>query len=169
MSIRERGESVGLLIEQYQVEQFLYREAELLDERKYEKWLELFTDTGIYEMPPLDTDAEDPINTSYLIHDERIRLESRVRQLAKGLIISENPPSKTARSITNVLIRSEDETKLTVRSTFIVQRSRRSEVHQFCGAYRHELIRSDRSFKIARRTVYLAQDHVHQGRISFIL
>ena len=34
-----------------EIEQFLYREAELLDERRYEEWLELFTEDAHYFMP----------------------------------------------------------------------------------------------------------------------
>ncbi|HKU45727.1 MAG TPA: nuclear transport factor 2 family protein, partial [Burkholderiales bacterium] len=38
--------------EQHSVEQFLYRQAGLLDDKRWEDWIGLFTDDGIYWMPP---------------------------------------------------------------------------------------------------------------------
>ena len=37
---------------QHAAEQFLYRQSELLDSKKWQDWIDLFTDDGIYWMPP---------------------------------------------------------------------------------------------------------------------
>ena len=37
---------------QYDVEQFLYRQAELLDTKQWQPWIDLFANDGVYWMPP---------------------------------------------------------------------------------------------------------------------
>ena len=37
---------------QYAVEQFLYKQADLLDRKEWQAWIDLFTDDGVYWMPP---------------------------------------------------------------------------------------------------------------------
>src|SRR3989442_5732772 len=37
---------------QHAAEQFLYRQSELLDSKKWQGWIDLFADDGIYWMPP---------------------------------------------------------------------------------------------------------------------
>ena len=38
--------------DQHAVEQFLYKQADLLDTKQWQKWIDLFTDDGVYWMPP---------------------------------------------------------------------------------------------------------------------
>ena len=47
----EASPALVRLVLKDEVEQFLYHEAELLDERRYEEWLTLFTDDVRYWMP----------------------------------------------------------------------------------------------------------------------
>ena len=84
------------------VEAFLFREARLLDERKYEQWLDLFTDTATYWIP-MQRGQDNALDTASLVYDDRMALEMRVRQL--GL---PNRHAQVARSWTSHLIGNID-------------------------------------------------------------
>lgn len=57
------------------VEALLYMEARLLDERRLEEWLQLFTDDAVYALPIQVSD--DPREPS-LIRDSKAGMEERV-------------------------------------------------------------------------------------------
>ena len=57
------------------IEQFLFREAQLLDEARFEEWLKLFTDTAWYWVP-VSPDQPDPFEMVSIIYDDRRLLET---------------------------------------------------------------------------------------------
>jgi 3-phenylpropionate/cinnamic acid dioxygenase small subunit len=85
-----------------EVEDFLYREAALLDEWRLEEWLEILTDDAIYQVPSTDAPEGDARNTLYIIADDALRIRSRVKQLLGKSAWAENSHSRTRRMITNV-------------------------------------------------------------------
>src|ERR1700679_1343673 len=69
-----------------QIEEFLYHEAELIDDWRLPEWAGLYTDDARYDATPLDSD--DPINSSskdslFLLADDKERLTSRAKRLMK--------------------------------------------------------------------------------------
>jgi 3-phenylpropionate/cinnamic acid dioxygenase small subunit len=62
-----------------EIEQFLYREAWLLDHGRLDEWLALFTDDATYWIP-LQASQSEPLTTSSIVYDDRRLLEVRVRQ-----------------------------------------------------------------------------------------
>jgi biphenyl 2,3-dioxygenase beta subunit len=151
---------------QYLVEQYYYREAELLDEHKYEEWLELFTESARYWVPSRNNRLRSDSGSSVSTHDEfslfddsKTTLGWRVRQLSLPTHWAENPRSRTRHLITNVRVLSvDDENKLSVRSNFLCYRNRmQDEVDIWVGERRDILIESDGNLRIESRTVYLDQ------------
>lgn len=66
---------------QYEVEQFLYKEAALLDEWRLDDWLTLFTDDARYVVPTTDLPEGDPQKDLVFIDDDRLRLQGRANRL----------------------------------------------------------------------------------------
>src|SRR5690625_740761 len=91
--------------------QFLYKEAELLDEWKLEEWAELFTEDGRYVIPPMGNPDAMPDISIYLVHDDRERLGERAKRLLKKEAHVEYPHSTTVRNYHNIRvdIRTEEE------------------------------------------------------------
>jgi 3-phenylpropionate/cinnamic acid dioxygenase small subunit len=161
-----------------EVEQFLYREARLLDERRFHEWLELFTEDVRYWMATrsnrypksskaiaiLDPDRyieDDPTKEDELaIFDENKQtLSARVARLDTGMAWAEDPPSRTRHLLANIEVeRGDAGSELNVRANFIVYRSR-SETEQdfYVGAKRDVLRLVDGVWKIARRKLILDQ------------
>jgi 3-phenylpropionate/cinnamic acid dioxygenase small subunit len=169
------------------VEQFLYREARLLDERRFHDWLRLFADDVHYGMTAranrypssskaiaaLDADrctAEDFDATDELgLFDEDLRtLTARVARLDTGMAWAEDPPSRTRHLITNIEVEAgSGDAELTVHSNFIVYRSRgETEQDFYVGARTDRLRRVDGAWRIAERRMVLDQNVLTAKNLS---
>lgn len=73
---------------------FVYREAELLDERRFEEWLDLFADEGHYWIP-LRADQPDPLNHVSLMYEDKLLLKARIERLAGPRTFSQQPESRS--------------------------------------------------------------------------
>lgn len=162
-----------------EIEQFLYREARLLDERRFDDWLELFTDDVHYWMagrsnrypkaskavritdPDRYDEDELPKHDELAILDEDIdTLRRRITRLGTGMAWSEDPPSRTRHLVNNVEVQAGDsESQLKVFSNFLVYQTRReTEANFYIGSRRDVLRRVDNAWKIADRRVILDQN-----------
>jgi 3-phenylpropionate/cinnamic acid dioxygenase small subunit len=150
-----------------EIEQFLYGEADLLDERRYEEWLELFTDEAHYFMPmrrnvPHDEPEREFTRAGIDVNwfDEgKDTLTRRVKQILTGVHWAEEPPSRICHVIANVQITLATPTEVAVRSRFLVYRNRvETETDLLVGKRDDLLRRVNGGWKIARRKVVLDQN-----------
>ena len=165
------------LLLQREIEEFMSMEAELLDERRYDEWLELIADDIHYHMPQRrnvkfgeqdreNTSSEDEIG--WFDEGKRI-LIGRVRQINTGIHWAEEPVSRIRHLITNIQIYDIDGDELKVRSRFFVYRNRvQDEVDIFAGK-REDVLRRDSTtgWKIAKRTIILDQNVLLAKNITF--
>ena len=162
-----------------QIEDFLYFEAELLDDRKLREWLDLLTDDIRYWMPirhnPLDrpeniTDELAKPGEGYYFDDDRQSLRIRVERLYAKNAWAEMPPSRTRHLISNVRVKNDAGAELEVHSNFLVYRTRmETDQDLFVGTRQDVLRRFAGSFKIARRTIILDQAVLTAKNISIFL
>ena len=164
---------------QHRVEQFLYAEAQLLDDHQFTEWITLFTDEAHYWMPTRNTRTNRERAREVAargegahIDDDMVRLRGRVRRSTSGLAWSEEPPSRTRRLLSNVRVQQRDAGLLDVRLNFWVYRSR-LERHQdwFVGERFDVLVPDDGpyGYLIADRKIVLEQATVLAPNISVFL
>ena len=167
---------VERLLLRQEVEEFLYREAELLDERRYEDWLELLTDDIRYFMPmrrnvPHDETAREFTREGADVSwfDEgKDTLARRVQQILTGIHWAEEPPSRICHMISNVQILRASATEVAVKSRFLVYRNRvETETDVLVGKREDLLRRANGGFKIARRKVVLDQSVLLAKNLTF--
>ena len=112
----------------FRASQFLAYEAKLLDERRFEEWLDLMDDEIVYEVPGriAKTRFADETSPGALrICDDKKMLQIRVNRLNCGHCWSESPPSRTLRVVGSVMVNATDEpTVLAVESALIIYRQR---------------------------------------------
>jgi p-cumate 2,3-dioxygenase beta subunit len=153
-----------------EVEEFLYREATLLDEWRLDAWLELFTEDARYVVPSTDLPHADPASTLSLIDDDMVRLRGRVARLNGRHAYREFPWSRTRRLITNVQITGQEGDDLLVTAAFIVYRFRNEQAHPFVGRYLYRLTRVGGVLKIRSRRAELDLEVLApHGTVSIIL
>ena len=152
----------------HELEQFLYLEARLLDERRHEEWLDLLADDLHYWMPmrrnikfgdwALEfTDTETEVSW---FDEGRDILAGRVRQINTGIHWPEEPVSRFEHIVTNVEIVNVEEDRISVNSKFFCYQNRlQDEVNHFIGRREDQLRRDpDTRFKIFKRKILLAQN-----------
>src|SRR6202140_5115390 len=160
------------------VEQFLYREARLLDERRFHEWLQLFTDDIRYWMvtrsnlyarsskaiailnPGRNTDENADEDGLAILDETKKTLEGRVARLETGMAWAEDPPSRTRHLIANIEVApGGTPSEFGVYSNFIVYRNR-SETEQdfYVGTRRDTLRRVDGALRISSRKLTLHQN-----------
>jgi 3-phenylpropionate/cinnamic acid dioxygenase small subunit len=170
-----------------EVEQCLYREARLLDERRLHEWLELLTDDVRYWMAGrtnrypriskaiaiLDPDryVEDDMTREdelAILDEDKSSLEARVARLDTGMAWAEDPPSRTRHLITNIEVEPGDAAhEIKVYSNFVVYRSRaETEQDFYVGAKRDVLRRVGGAWKIAKRKIILDQNVLLAKNVS---
>ncbi len=157
-----------------QVEDFLFREAELLDNWQLDEWLQLFTDDARYVVPATDLPEGDHTKDLCIISDNMLMLRGRVNRLKSRHAHREYPWSRTRRLITNVRVHESGD-EVQVRASFAVYRSRDasgrwSQTDCYVGEYHYVLLRRDGTFKIRYRRATLDLEGLHgHGAVSIIL
>ena len=170
-----------------EVEQFLFREARLLDERRFHDWLDLLTDDVRYWMAGrtnrypkiskaiaiLDPEryVEDDMTREdelAIFDEDRRSLGARVARLDTGMAWAEDPPSRTRHLITNIEVEAgEAAQEIKAYSNFVVYRSRaETEQDFYVGARRDVLRRVAGAWKIAGRKITLDQNVLLAKNVS---
>ena len=157
---------------QHEIEQFLYAEAALLDERRFDAWLALFTPDVDYRVPAArELDAPDDPQAPRLMHfeDDLTGLRLRVGRLASKAAWTEQPPPMTRRAVTNVRVTPGADGELEVRSYFLLYHVRRAPaVDLLAGTRRDTLRRAGAGLQIRRRIVWLDQGTIVINPLSVL-
>jgi benzoate/toluate 1,2-dioxygenase subunit beta len=138
---------------QHAVEQFLYRQADLLDSKRWEDWIGLFTDDGVYWMPP------EPSYTTWdgtpaIFAEDRNLMEVRMRRVLHPDAWSQRPLWETNHVVSNVVIEKEKANgEVVVRSRFHMMELRRDDVRHFAGSYLHQLVKKKGRYHIKLQRV----------------
>jgi 3-phenylpropionate/cinnamic acid dioxygenase small subunit len=137
---------------QHEVEQFLYRQSELLDTRQWQAWIDLFTDDGVYWMPA------DPAHKHWdgvpaIFAEDRNLMNVRMKRVLHPDAWSQRPLWGTNHVVSNVVIEKLDGVNLHVRSRFHMMELRRDDVRHFAGSYQHHLKETGDGFRIQLQRV----------------
>jgi len=162
-----------------EVENLLYLEADLLDTRRYEQWLDLFTDDVRYWMPlrknvpwrerDEDSSRDDEVGW---FDDDKATLTKRVKQLLTGIHWAEEPISRVSHFVSNVRIAGAPDTggRLPVTCRILVYRNRMETETDFLVARREDLLRRvDGEFKIAARKILIEQSVLMAKNLTVFL
>ena len=146
------------------VEVFLFHEARLLDERRFEEWMALFADDGIYWIPATP-EQEDPLGEVSIAYEDRQLIDVRVRRLRHPDNFADQPAVRTRRVIGNVMIDAADDKMVVARSNFTFADFQGDEQRLFAGEYVHNLRPVEDGFEIVRKRVNLLNCDAPMGAI----
>lgn len=143
------------------VEAFLVREARMLDERRFEEWMELFTDDGYY-WAPARLEQTDPWTEVSLMFDDREIMRNRIGRLRHPKVYTQIPHSRAVRQVSNIEIDEIDPVsgEITVRSVFFMFEHRPTLPQPieriFAGHCFHRLKPEGRSFRMVWKKALIA-------------
>lgn len=151
-----------------EVEQFLYREARLQDEHRYEAWEALWTDDALYWVPAGADDA-DPMAQMSIIHDNRSRIRTRILQLETGRRHAQAPPSRLRRLVSNVELLGTEDGDTRAGANFLVAESRERGLTLWAGRSEYRLRRVDGEWRMAEKRVFLVDNDRPISTLGFLI
>lgn len=143
---------------------FLAWESRLVDEGRFNDWLDLFSDDCLYWVPVTAGGGDPTMEVSHAFDDRR-RLTDRVYWLRTGLAFSQIPASRTRRVIGNVETTTDPTSgERLIRSNFVVHEFRAGVTKTYPGWYGHVLRPYDGGWKIKlKQANLLDSDQVHEN------
>ena len=124
-------------------------EARLIDEKRFDEWLALFTDDAHYWVPAAPGQT-DPLGHNSLAYEDRLLLELRVERLKSSRAFSQRPPSRCL----HVLQEPEPEKldyergEFLVRTPFLYTETRGDESQRYAATAWHSLVKVNGKLKI---------------------
>lgn len=162
----------------YEVEQFLYREAELLDDWLFRDWLALMSDDIRYTMrTTVNAQTRDRRRgvqppTTWIFNDTRFQLERRIARLETGMAWAEEPPSRTRHLVTNVRVQSTGTPgEFDVRVNYLLYRAQKERDETFYVGRRDDRVRRDANphgWLVCRREITLDQATLSSHNLSVL-
>ena len=164
-----------------EIEEFLFAEADLLDERRFEDWLDLLSDDIRYWMPmrrnvkfgELDREFTREGQDINWFDEGKETLVRRVKQILTGVHWAEEPLSRICHFVTNVQIlnatpSASDATEVSVKCRFLVYRNRVQTETDFLIGKRADTLRKENgAWKIAERKIILDQNVLLAKNLTF--
>jgi 3-phenylpropionate/cinnamic acid dioxygenase small subunit len=166
-----------------EIEDFLYWEADLLDQRMFREWLDLLAEDLVYFMPirrnvKFGQHAEQE-NTRQgegisWFDEDKWTLGKRVEQILTGVHYAEEPLSRVTHMVSNVRLLEvapsvEDPGQVVVGCRFLVYQNRvEYETNTFVGRRVDTLRREGGSWLIARRELILEQNVLLAKNLSIL-
>jgi len=155
---------------------FLYREADALDQRRHEEWLTMLTEDIVYKMPVRATSAhslDDSLRDGMAHFDEdHYSLSKRVDRFLTEHAWAEDPPSRTRRFVTNARAwETSDPDELLVTTSVLLFRSRGDiRDHDLISAGRRDTLRrvGDRLL-LARRLIAVDESVLRTQNLAVFL
>jgi len=138
-----------------EVEWLLFRQAALLDARRWQEWIDLFADDGVYWMPAAP-EQTDWLAEPSIFAEDRLLMEVRMGRLQHPNAWSQAAAWGTSHLVGNVVVEAVEDARVRVYSRFQMMEMRRDAVRHFGGSYRHTLVRAaDGRLRIALQRVDL--------------
>lgn len=149
------------MITQFEIEQFYYSEAELLEAGRYEDWIKAtFTEDVHYWMPVRETHNDRTLairgdDEMAIYDDDRDFLLARAERFKSALAHAELPPSRLRYFVSHLRL-SQDENGLRSVCNLLVNQTRLGGIeHQYFGERQDSLVRTDAGWRVSRRRILL--------------
>ncbi len=174
-------EQLTRLLLKQEIEDFLYHEADLLDERRYEDWLALVAEDVRYWMPMRRNVKVGEAEREFTRADHDINwfdegkdtLTRRVRQIQTGIHWAEEPVSRISHMISNVQLievspSPSEPAEVATKCRFLIYRNRvETETDILVGKREDRLRRVGDGWQIARRKIVLDQNVLMAKNLTF--
>jgi 3-phenylpropionate/cinnamic acid dioxygenase small subunit len=153
-----------------QLVDFVYAEARLLDEQRFEEWLNLFTEDAYYWMPLAPDQQDAKLHTS-LMYEDKLLLRVRVERLAGARTFSQQPRSRSHHLLQRPMVEQADRDagQYKLRTAFHYVETRLDQQQLYAGWTTHELVTQDRELRIRLKRVDLVNCDAAFGNINLFM
>ncbi|TYC69198.1 aromatic-ring-hydroxylating dioxygenase subunit beta [Stappia sp. BW2] len=145
---------------------FLWKEADILDRKDYDTWLDLWTEDGLYIMPI--GDGEDYADQVNLCYDNAKMRKDRVGRFKAGFSISSAPPARTIRTISRIVIEEMSGDLIKVRAAEHLVEDKFGRQRVWAGDAYYTLKRSGSGFLLQQKIVKLLNSDGMLNSFSYL-
>ncbi|GAA62432.1 benzoate 1,2-dioxygenase beta subunit [Pseudoalteromonas sp. BSi20311] len=149
-----------------QIQDFIYKEARLLDDRKWDEWLACYHKDVTYWMPSWDDDDElisDPQKeVSLIYYPNKTGLEDRVYRIKTERSGASMPEARTTHQCTNIEILATSSTSISLRFNFHTLSHRYRETSEFFGTQYYTIDITGEQPLIKEKRIILNNDYINQ-------
>lgn len=150
-----------------EVAEFISFENDLLDQKDYRAWLDLWTDDGYY-IVPIDIDADEFSDKLNFAYDDAEMRDLRVRRLLNGESVSSVAMKKAIRNVGRFRILDDDGSTVNARAALLLNEVRHDQVITYAADVSYRLKRVDGEFRIDQKIVRLLNAESHLRTVAFI-
>jgi 3-phenylpropionate/cinnamic acid dioxygenase small subunit len=135
---------------------FVYGEARLLDEKRFDEWYELFTDDAYYWVP-LVPGQTDPLAHNSLAYEDKLLLKLRIERLKQPTAYSQKPASRCQHLLQAPEVEKSDPARgeYLLRTPFVYTETRGEESQRYAATAWHTLVGSPAGLRIRLKRVDL--------------
>lgn len=172
----EKTMNVEKMLLQYEFEQWLYHEAQLLDDIEFDDWFNLMHPSLRYQMPVRvnkeGVERPDYSMEMFTFNDDIELLKLRVERLKTDYAWAEIPPSRTRRFVSNVRVKDYVEgEKAVVKSYLLIYRSRSTDIHHdlISGERNDEFVFEEGKWKLSKRVFIVDQTTINTRNLAIFI
>jgi len=146
---------------------FLNIEADMLDNKEYHQWLDLWLESGLY-IVPVDHNATDYANALNVAYDDHQMRLLRIERLTSGNAISTQLSEKTVRTMSRFRILDDVDGLVRVRCAYCLYENNKNGIRSYPANLQFKLARDGSSFKIAEKVVKIMKSSQYLTTISYL-
>jgi len=150
-----------------QVSAFISMEADMLDHKEYQQWLDLWTESGLYIIP-VNAHDEDYKNSLNIAYDDSKMRKMRVERLLSGYAVSTKEAKMTVRTLSRIRIMQESEQEILVRCVYCLFENKKNDLRSFPAEVEYKLRRDNSGFKIEQKVVKILKADEYLTTIAYL-
>lgn len=151
------------------IEQFIFNEVRYIDEKQWDKWLDLFDEDGDYWIP-LSPEDKNPLEHLSIAYEDRVKLQLRCKRYSHPQFHAQTPPSRTSHLVSNIILdeQKEEENVYKVYAQFTMREYRLGLRVDWVGSYHYFFRKHGETFKIKRKKVLLVDSEAELETIHVL-
>ena len=148
--------------------QFVWHEAELLDRQDYARWLDLWTEDGLYVIP-IDRDEEDAADRLNVAYDDAEMRKARTKRLKSGFSMSSAPSARTVRLVSRFVVETGTADTLTLRAAQQVTEYKFERTRILAADMTYRLVREEGGLRLDHKEIRLLNSDDPLWGIGYLL
>lgn len=156
------------LVRYHGITQFLYHEARLQDEHRFQDWEALWTEDAVYWLPA-NGENTDPERDMSILYDNRSRIGLRIRQFLTGKRYSQMPVSRLRRVIGNIEVLGDELNGTRITANMLLYESHRRGQIMWAARNEYLLRQVDGQWRLAFKKVALVNNDAPLTTMAFLM
>lgn len=150
-----------------ELELFVYHENGLLDDRRFEEWLDLLAQDIVYWVPNADEDSAVD-EAGVIVYEDLAGLKARVARTLHRLNPAQKPPPRTRHFMTNLVVVGDGNGAAEVSASLLLYVSRDQKLFPYPGKSEYKLRKIDGSWRIAQKKIYLINNDLPLSQLPLM-